>query len=134
MLMMLALSAAATIQEPPNPDWNCGDPMAQQEMNWCAQQDYLAADAALNEQWKLTATAMKQRDAEFKPYDWDDRPGYFATLLEAQRAWIAYRDAHCRSEGYYARGGTLESLLVATCKLELTRQRTEQLQALMPEG
>lgn len=133
MLMMLALSAAATVQEPPNPDWNCGDPMAQQEMNWCAKQDYLAADATLNEQWKLTAAAMKQRDAESKPYDRDNRPGYFATLLEAQRAWIAYRDAHCRSEGYYARGGTLEPLLVATCKTKLTKDRTQALSFLIEQ-
>lgn len=84
MMSSLIILAAATA--PPNPEWNCADPMAQQELNWCAHQDFLAADAALNEQWKQTAAAMKQRDADFVPMEWDDRPGYFATLLEAQRA------------------------------------------------
>ena len=41
----------------------------------------------------------------------DDRPGDEATLREAQRAWVAFRDAHCRLEGYEARGGTMEPLV-----------------------
>lgn len=126
----LSSSVAAT---PPNPDWNCDDPMAQQEMNWCAYQDYLTADAELNDQWKLTSQVMKDHDAHFDN-TYDDRPGYFATLLEAQRAWIAYRDAHCRSDGYYARGGSMEPLLISSCKTALTKQRTEQLRELMPSG
>ena len=131
MMSSLIILAAATA--PPNPEWNCADPMAQQELNWCAHQDFLAADAALNEQWKQTAAAMKERDADFVPMEWDDRPGYFATLLEAQRAWIAFRDAHCRSEGYYARGGSLESLLVSTCKTKLTKDRTQALSFLIEQ-
>ena len=58
------------------------------------------------------------------------RPTYFAQLLEAQRAWLRFRDGHCASVGYQARGGSLEPLLIATCKAELTRERTRQLKAL----
>ncbi|MEM8726225.1 MAG: lysozyme inhibitor LprI family protein [Pseudomonadota bacterium] len=104
----------------------------QQEMNICAQHDYQAADDALNAQWKVTSAKMKARDAswgEFVP-DWDTRPGYFASLLEAQRAWLSYRDAHCRVDGYTARGGSLEPLLVSTCKTALTEARTEELRQL----
>ena len=109
----------------------------QQEMNICAHRDFLTADAAMNAQWRLTRAHMQERDAQWDPA-WDAgqgasegaRPGYFATLLEAQRAWIAFRDAHCRSEGYDARGGSLEPLLVSTCKTRLTQARTEQLREL----
>ncbi|MEM9310349.1 MAG: lysozyme inhibitor LprI family protein, partial [Pseudomonadota bacterium] len=65
----------------------------------------------------------------YKP-DHDTRPGWFASLLEAQRAWITYRDAHCRVDGYTARGGSLEPLLVSTCKTALTKARTNQLKEL----
>ncbi|MXO90049.1 lysozyme inhibitor LprI family protein [Pontixanthobacter aquaemixtae] len=123
----IAMIAAAI---PPVPEWNCDDPQVQQEMNWCANQEYLEADAALNAQWKKTAAVMKLRDENFESTS-DDRPGYFDTLLAAQRAWLTYRDTHCRSEGYYARGGSLEPLLVATCKTELTEGRTAQLAALV---
>lgn len=57
----------------------------------------------------------------------DKRPGHFETLLEGQRAWLKYRDAHCTTEGYWARGGSLEPLLVSTCKTKLTQDRIQQL-------
>ncbi len=116
--LMLLQSAAAI---------DCEDAMTQADMNWCAAQDYNRADEALNRQWSATAAEMKRRDARGPD---DGRPGYFQTLLEAQRAWLTYRDAHCRSEGFYARGGSLEPLLVATCKTDLTEARTEQLASL----
>lgn len=121
---------------PPNPDWDCDDPQAQQEMNWCAGLDFAVADSDLNDQWAITAQAMKARDArrQDNPYARDTRPGYFDTLLEAQRAWLAFRDAHCRAEGYAARGGSLEPLLVSTCKTALTNARTEQLRALAEDA
>lgn len=117
----------------PECDQEAADRGVQQEMNICAARDYAKADAELNAQWKLTRDAMKARDEQWSEYntpDRDNRPGYFDTMLEAQRAWIAYRDAHCRSEGYFARGGSLEPLLVSTCKTSLTQERTRQLREL----
>ena len=85
----------------------------------------------MNVQWKRTRAVMKRRDAdrlEYQP-EGDGRPGYMKTLLEAQRAWLQYRDAHCRAEGFNARGGSLEPLLVSTCKTALTQRRTQELKA-----
>lgn len=133
MMMLAPLMMLATATSP-NPDWNCDEPMVQQEMNWCAHQDYLAADAELNAQWAKTSAIQKERDEQWLDGHGnvdDGRPGFFQTMLAAQRAWIAYRDAHCSSEGYYARGGTLEPLLVSSCKAELTRERTAQLAGLI---
>ncbi|NNC73140.1 MAG: DUF1311 domain-containing protein [Sphingomonadaceae bacterium] len=128
LLFPLLLLAA----QPQDPPWNCDDPQVQQEMNWCAAREYERADAALNAQWPITAAEMKRRD-EQNDWPYDERPGYFETLLKAQRAWIEYRDAHCQSEGYWARGGPLEPLLVSTCKTRLTEERTEQLQFLVEQ-
>lgn len=125
LLMLLAQA-----NDLPECDEQAAEMGVQQEMNICAHRDYLIADAALNAQWRLTRQAMRERDSEADKPDWDDRPGYFDTLLEAQRAWITYRDAHCRSEGYSARGGSLEPLLVSTCKTHLTKLRTAQLREL----
>jgi uncharacterized protein YecT (DUF1311 family) len=135
---VLTLIAPLLIMQaaPPNPDWNCDKPTRQQEMNWCAGQDYETADRALNRQWKRTAAAMKARDEAHDDHAQpsDDRPGFFASLLEAQRAWLRLRDAHCRLEGYEARGGSLEPLLVATCKTALNEARTAELQRLAAPG
>jgi len=112
--------------------WNCVDPQAQQEMNWCAAQDFHKADAALNAQWKLTANEMKGRDTrDGKPSD--GRPGHMATLLAGQRAWLKFRDAQCDLEGFLFRGGSMEPLLVATCRTELTEARTKQLKDLIEQ-
>jgi uncharacterized protein YecT (DUF1311 family) len=131
---MLTIIAPLVLMQaaPPNADWDCDNPLRQQEMNWCAARDYEEADEALNEEWKEVAAAMKARDAAREKMDLppDERPGYFASLLEAQRAWLRFRDAHCRLKGYEARGGSLEPLLVSTCKTALTKERTEQLRIL----
>jgi uncharacterized protein YecT (DUF1311 family) len=124
--------ALASTEQDGGPKWNCEDPIYQQEMNYCAGQDYIAADAELNAQWKTTAAAMKAQDASFAEYgDNDTREGYFESLLEAQRGWLRYRDAHCRVDGYTARGGSMESMLVSFCKTHLTRLRIAELRALI---
>lgn len=125
LLLLLAQAGAL-----PECDEEAAERGVQQEMNICAHRDFLEADAALNVQWRLTRAVMRQRDAEADLPAHDTRPGNFDTLLEAQRAWLTYRDAHCRADGYTARGGSLEPLLVSTCKTALTLARTAQLQEL----
>lgn len=123
--MIFALIVAAAVADSP-PGWNCANPSAQQEMNWCAAQDFHKADGAMNAQWKLTTAEMKRRDKrDGKPTD--GRPGHSATLLAAQRAWLKYRDAHCDLQGYLFRGGSMEPLMVATCRTALTETRTREL-------
>ncbi|MCB2046948.1 MAG: DUF1311 domain-containing protein [Novosphingobium sp.] len=101
-------------------------------MNYCAAQDFHKADAALNRQWTATADEMKRRDVrDGKPTD--NRPGNFDTLLAGQRAWLKFRDAQCDLEGYLFRGGSMEPLLVATCRTGLTEARTKQLQDLIEQ-
>ena len=114
------------------PSWNCDDPIAQQEMNGCAAQEFHEADGALNAQWKLTAEEMKRRDGRHGEPD-DGRPSHFDTLLTGQRAWLKFRDTQCDLEGYLFRGGSMEPLIVATCRTGLTQARTEQLKDLIEE-
>ena len=121
-LLLLAMVAA------PGQDGgalDCENAMTQSAMTMCAAQDYDAADAALNVQWKKTAALMKAQDASFD-YD-DNRPGYFDSLLASQRAWLQYRDAHCRLVGYDGRGGSIEPMLVNGCLERVTQYRTSQL-------
>ena len=128
MIALLLLAFAPANDVP----WNCADPQAQQEMNWCAAMEFHRADSALNAQWKVTTAEMKQLDIRDGKQT-DGRPGHFAVLLSAQRAWLKYRDAHCDLEGYVFRGGSMEPLLVATCRTELTEARTKQLKDLIEQ-
>ncbi len=125
MMFLLPILAAAAA-----PALDCENAFAQQEMNRCAAIEYQQADEALNRQWKIIAAVMKKRDADFGDAFDDGRPGYFQTLLDSQRAWLQYRDKHCASEGYLFRGGSMEPLIVSTCKTRLTGLRTAELHEL----
>jgi uncharacterized protein YecT (DUF1311 family) len=125
MLSLLLAAALATAQS----QLNCKDPQTQADMNICAGRDYEAADAAMARQWNIVVARMKLMDADLDRIH-DKRPGYFAALLAGQRAWLKFRDSHCVVEGYYARGGSMEPLLINSCLEEVTKQRTQQLRAL----
>lgn len=124
MIAALLLLAAA-----PAEPMDCANAGTQLELNLCARGDFEAADAELNAQWKLTTAYMRERDKDYTPGQ-DSYPSYFETLLAGQRAWLTYRDRHCLSESFEARGGSMQPMLISGCMTELTRARTAQLRAL----
>ena len=119
----LALLAA---QASPSEEWHCDNQQTQIEMNACAAIDFDRADTELNAEYRRTIAWARDADREERAAG-DDRPGDEATLREAQRAWIAFRDAQCRLEGYEARGGSMEPMLYEGCRARLTRERILQL-------
>ena len=48
-------------------------------------------------------------------------------LRQAQRTWIGYRDAHCAAVSSLYKGGTIEPVILAHCRLTLTQQRTKEI-------
>jgi uncharacterized protein YecT (DUF1311 family) len=125
-LLALAAAAPAAAQD----DIDCKNPMAQQDMNFCAEKDFEAADAELNAAWKDARKTARDLDDELM----DELKGADKALLAAQRAWIAYRDRQCELEGFEARGGSMEPMLVSGCMAELTRARTKQLKTFIGGG
>ena len=103
---------------------DCSNPnIDQHTMNQCAYQGWQAADAELNAVWKRAMAAAKRMD-DYVP------AGELPTsqvLLNAQRAWIPFRDQACEAESYLMRGGSAQPLLKYGCMERLTRARTEDL-------
>ena len=131
LLLALAVQGAQASRAP-EPD--CRDPQAQLELNICARIDFEHEDAELNRAYREAIAAARQSDRELDRSD-DQRPGYEAALREAQRAWVAFRDAHCRYEGYEeARGGSMEPMVYSGCQARLTRERITQLAPQPQEG
>ncbi|WP_137136224.1 lysozyme inhibitor LprI family protein [Rhizobium sp. FKY42] len=131
LFLGLMLCGCVLLQDGPSsaeekPNFDCAKSETQMEMNYCAEQDFDAADAALNKQWKATRKVMVDWD---KQLDANQR-GAEEALLKAQRAWINYRDGQCEAEGFAARGGTMEPMLLMSCKAELSKVRTEELKTL----
>lgn len=125
MLIPLLLLAAA-----PVPD--CGNAQTQMAMTECAGRDANAADAALNRQYAVTLAATKRQDAAIDRAT-DKAISYSAALVAAQRAWITFRDAECRSQSMEMRGGSAQPMLVYSCTAALTRARTAQLKQLVSQ-
>ncbi len=104
---------------------DCRDPQTQSAMNICAGRDHEAAYRDLNRVYRELRAALQDRDRELGPR----LGGIEAALVAGQRGWIAYRDGHCAVAE--ARGGSMEPLLVTTCKAELTRHRARELNELL---
>ena len=119
LLLLFAAVGPAAAQD----HVDCNNAVAQQDMNFCAEKDFEAADAELNDVWKEARKAAKAMDAEQR----DELKGADKALLAAQRSWIGYRDAECELAGFEARGGSMEPMLVSGCMAEMTRARTKQL-------
>lgn len=109
----IAPAIAAPVQLAQQP--NCQDPQTQTEMNICAGLSWQQADRALNRAYqqllpKLSASRRQK-------------------LVDAQLRWITFRDRECDLSGSAAEGGSMQPMLVAGCREQLTQQRTADLQA-----
>ena len=128
MTFLLGIALAAVSAQPMT-EAECANAMTQMEMNACASQAFERADAELNALYRRLIDGARDNDRspDNGRSEGDDRPGEEATLREAQRAWIAFRDAHCRGEGYAERGGSMETMIFHQCLERLTRERIAQL-------
>lgn len=109
-LLALALLAAA-----PQPD--CARVINQPDANACALASLRAADAALNRQWAATLQTVRGEGGATR----------VARLRAAQRAWIAFRDAHCDSAYFPVLGASMDYTMNIYCRIALTEDRTRQL-------
>jgi uncharacterized protein YecT (DUF1311 family) len=110
---------------------DCANAQSTIEMNFCADREYAAADAALNDIYKQALAEIAKSDGE-KPYD----PKSWETALRAsQRAWIAFRDADCKGlEPMQWSGGTGSTGAVLGCMTQLTQERIRVLKERFAEA
>lgn len=90
---------------------------SQLELNDCAAQRYQQADALLNAAWPQAKGYM-------------DSLGAGELLLDAQRKWLAFRDAACSAEMAPFAGGSIQPLVWYDCLTRVTQTRTAELRAL----
>ncbi|WP_299475348.1 lysozyme inhibitor LprI family protein [Cypionkella sp.] len=107
-------------------DVDCAKAEAQMELTYCAEQDWLAADAELNTAYATARKAMQGIDAELEA----SQRGAADYLRDGQRAWVTFRDATCTAEGYAMHGGSAEPMVIYGCRARLTEQRVVDLQAM----
>lgn len=97
---------------------DCSVAEVQMELTFCAEQDWMAADAELNAAYKAAMAVMKEMDAALGEGKVGE--GY---LRQAQRDWVAFRDNACAAEAYPMYGGSAEPMLIYSCRARLTEER-----------
>lgn len=117
LLVLIGLAALAQPAQAQQ-DVDCKDPQTQMAMNMCAGQDYQAADEELNAVWAELREARQGRPS-------------WQPILDAQRLWIPFRDAHCEAEAAPYEGGSIQPLIRLSCLAVVTQQRTAQLRELL---
>lgn len=112
LLPLLLLPLPALAQD----DVDCATTSIQAELNYCAVLELEAADAELNAAYADAVDAARGFDGQQE-----------ALLRDAQRAWIAFRDAACSAEASLVDGGTMQPMVGTGCLTRLTLERTEDL-------
>jgi uncharacterized protein YecT (DUF1311 family) len=120
-VVLLLASMPGLCQSKESPCWKTA--MTQLEMNRCADLDARAADADLNHVYQALLSKLKSDDKAAKQ------------LRVAQRAWIAFRDAHLQelfpAEDKQAAYGTMYPMCYAQVATAMTKQRAAQLRSML---
>lgn len=127
-LVALALSVAGSCvaASVAAQDVDCANAATQNEMTYCAEQDWLVQDENLNAAYSAARAVLKRVDADLPQAE----RGAADYLLQAQRAWITYRDAACNAEGYTMHGGSAEPMVIYGCRARVTAARAQDLWSL----
>ena len=104
-------AAAKQCQQAPGGDTTLG-------ISECVMGEHAAWDAILNREYKQARVAYGGDQAAAD------------SLLAAQRAWIAWRDAECAFQYDRYGGGSLRTIASANCQMSMTAQRALELRDL----
>ena len=92
-------------------------------MMQCALAEAEAWDVLLNRYYRQARALARDMDAGDRA-DFPEFAVRAATLLDAQRAWISFRDANCTAQYAQWGAGTMRQIIGADCQLEMTALRT----------
>lgn len=92
----------------------------------CIRAETEAWDRLLNAEYRATMDWAKEADADEREYS-PEYANRAETLRDAQRAWIAFRDAQCAFDYAQWGSGSMRLIVGAACFMEMTAQRTLEL-------
>jgi uncharacterized protein YecT (DUF1311 family) len=128
LLLFPFLSCLLAAQQPTPTRNPCKEkPTTQRQMNDCAAFEYKQADEHLNKvygkalQYMTGDLAQAQKQGDQKQIKYEETA--IASLKEAQRAWISYRDIQCKAAAQQYEGGTMAPMIYSQCLTTLTEHR-----------
>jgi uncharacterized protein YecT (DUF1311 family) len=94
--------------------FDCRKAKTTPELTYCSRLDYETADKRLNRVYQRVVSNVRGERKNF--------------LVNAQLAWIKFRDNNCNFETYLSRGGREYNIYRNICLQELTERRTKDLE------
>ena len=128
LLVTLVFASQAFAQSDEEFDCSKPDDLPQMGLNFCADEDFEAADIKLNEIWVEVRYKIRANETEVEEFK-----GWFDIALTAQRQWLTYRDTQCDAEGFSFNGGSMQSMVVSGCKSRMTEARTQELRQMLEQ-
>lgn len=99
---------------------NCQKANTQLELNQCADLSAKAADRKLNQVYQQVRAKYRGEQETL--------------LLNAEEAWVKFRDASCAFSRSRFAGGSIAPMVYSNCLTNLTKQQTQELKSYLQEG
>jgi uncharacterized protein YecT (DUF1311 family) len=129
-LCLLFINQIGTSQSTKEVD-PCGNAKSTLEMRKCFSVQYTKSNNELNQTYSLI---MKKLDEKAKnKSNTQDIISLRGKIIDAQRAWINFRDKSCEVDRFLYRNGSFEPIAVLTCLYGNTTQRVTDLKGLLEE-
>lgn len=122
VLVIAGMPSASRATQAEDLGIDCKKAVSTPDVTICVNDAYEAADKQLNAAYRDATAAIDKTGVP--P---DARRDWRKALIEAQRRWIAYRDAECELVGFEWYGGTGRSNATLDCARNLTEARTKTL-------
>ena len=113
--ILVGAAGPGQAQEAPS----CEAAATQLAMNECHAKAFGVSDGKLNELYRMVEGRLA------------DNAHARDLLVQAQRRWIAFRDAECAFEASGVDGGSIQPMILSLCLTSLTDTRVEDLQRLL---
>lgn len=128
LLIGLAMAPAAGLAGPAD---RCQQLNTTLDINLCLSQAYEASDRRLNQAYQTLLRRLTPGSAA----DSTDYSLVRRQLVDAQLAWIRYRDLDCRAKYTLFAAGSIRHAVLLGCLLERSEERTAQLRNwIEPQG
>jgi uncharacterized protein YecT (DUF1311 family) len=140
VLFLLLFTPAILIAQPmsalPSP---CTErPESQRQMNDCAAFKYEVADAHLNsvygKEMQYMADDLVRARKALDQTRIKDEQSEIASLKDAERAWLSYRDVQCKAASQRYEGGSMRPMIYSQCLTTLTEHRIADLKSVYEDG
>lgn len=98
------------------------------ELNECAARQQKAVELKLNQTYQQALKSLQQPDTEMDKFSATRQK-----LIEAQRAWVKFREADCEAVYLQHVSGSIRNLMFTGCLQKHAERRIEDLKAVFAE-